>query len=418
MSIDFILPDIGEGIVECELVEWLVKEGEIITEDQPIADVMTDKALVQIPAMHSGVVEKLYYQQGDIAKVHSALFAMTPEGELVNRKAEKVDCITNTVAKENDKSIPNNETLSIIKVAMPLTPNSTEKILASPAVRRVARELEVNIQQVKGSGKKGRVYKDDVLAYQVHSQQLSTRSNQHLHVSGGTRVEPIRSVKKLMASAMQESVSTIPHFTYCDEIDLTKLVHLRLALKADYAKQDIKLTMMPFFMKAMSLALKHYPIINSQVNTDCTELTYFNDHNIGMAVDAKVGLLVPNIKHVQTKSIINLAQDIMRLTDDTRSGRIAPEDLKGGTITISNIGAIGGKMATPIIHKPEAAIVALGKLQKLPRYNEQGDVKPRHIMQVSWSGDHRIIDGATIARFCNLWKSFLEKPSHMLVHMR
>ena len=216
---------------------------------------------------------------------------------------------------------------------------------------------------------------------------------------------------------MQNSVSTIPHFTYCEEIDLTELIALRGELKEVYAKQDIKLTMMPFFMKAMSLAIKEYPVVNSKVNDDCTELTYFNDHNIGMAVDSKVGLLVPNIKQVQTKSILDLANDIMRLTNDARSGRVASEDLKGGTITISNIGAIGGTVATPIINKPEVAIVALGKLQKLPRFNEQGDVEARSIMQVSWSGDHRVIDGGTIARFCNLWKSFLEKPSHMLVHM-
>ena len=170
-------------------------------------------------------------------------------------------------------------------------------------------------------------------------------------------------------------------------------------------------------MKAMSLAIKEYPLVNTKVNDDCTELTYFDDHNIGMAVDSKVGLLVPNIKQVQTKSILELANDIMRLTNDARSGRVASEDLKGGTITISNIGAIGGTVATPIINKPEVAIVALGKLQKLPRFNEQGEVEARSIMQVSWSGDHRVIDGGTIARFCNLWKSFLEKPAHMLVHM-
>jgi 2-oxoisovalerate dehydrogenase E2 component (dihydrolipoyl transacylase) len=417
MSIDFILPDIGEGIVECELVEWLVKEGEVISEDQPVADVMTDKALVQIPAMHSGVVEKLYYKQGDIAKVHSALFAMTPEADDVARKTEQADVVENAAVNKNDKSTISNENPSTAKLVKASTHNNPEKVLASPAVRRVARELEVNIQQVTGSGKKGRVYKDDVLAHQEHGQQLVVSNNQQVNMPGSTKVEAIRGIKKVMAAAMQESVSTIPHFTYCDEIDLTELIQLRSALKAEYAKQDIKLTMMPFFMKAMSLALKDYPVINSQVNADCTELTYFNDHNIGMAVDSKVGLLVPNIKQVQTKSIISLAQDIMRLTDDARSGRVSSEDLKGGTITISNIGAIGGTIATPIINKPEAAIVALGKLQKLPRYNEQGDVEARHIMQVSWSGDHRVIDGGTIARFCNLWKSFLEKPSHMLVHM-
>ncbi len=418
MSIDFILPDIGEGIVECELVEWLVKEGEIIVEDQPIADVMTDKALVQIPAMHSGVVEKLYYKQGEIAKVHSPLFAMTPDADTNTEDSAQVteqhDAETAVVKAQTTTNKATNSSGAVVHET---TENDTNnvvngKALASPAVRRVARELDINIHQVEGSGKKGRVYKDDVVAHSQHAQESIGKA-----VTGGITVEPIRGIKKVMATAMQNSVSTIPHFTYCEEIDLTELIALRGELKEVYAKQDIKLTMMPFFMKAMSLAIKEYPLVNTKVNDDCTELTYFNDHNIGMAVDSKVGLLVPNIKQVQTKSILDLANDIMRLTNDARSGRVASEDLKGGTITISNIGAIGGTVATPIINKPEVAIVALGKLQKLPRFNEQGDVEARSIMQVSWSGDHRVIDGGTIARFCNLWKSFLEKPSHMLVHM-
>lgn len=428
MSIDFILPDIGEGIVECELVEWLVKEGEIIVEDQPIADVMTDKALVQIPAMHSGVVEKLYYKQGEIAKVHSPLFAMTPEGDdgtndsvtaEANAQVETVN--TELVTKEVVAQSVSSQAVAPSPLkdepAVSNTKTDGSKALASPAVRRVARELDINIHQVEGSGKKGRVFKDDVVAYSQNGSSIGPTVVSGGAVIGGTSVEPIRGIKKIMATAMQNSVSTIPHFTYCEEIDLTELIALRTELKGVYAKQDIKLTMMPFFMKAMSLAIKEYPVVNSKVNDDCTELTYFNDHNIGMAVDSKVGLLVPNIKQVQTKSILDLANDIMRLTNDARSGRVASEDLKGGTITISNIGAIGGTVATPIINKPEVAIVALGKLQKLPRFNEQGDVEARSIMQVSWSGDHRVIDGGTIARFCNLWKSFLEKPSHMLVHM-
>ncbi|WP_057830945.1 dihydrolipoyllysine-residue acetyltransferase [Colwellia sp. TT2012] len=416
MSIDFILPDIGEGIVECELVEWLVKEGETIVEDQPIADVMTDKALVQIPAMYSGVVEKLYYKQGEIAKVHSPLFSMIVEGESSSNEAEAVTAEPEVKVAEAKATALAETPSPTTSVSCELSGNNTNpakgKALASPAVRRVARELDINIHQVTGSGKKGRVYKDDVVAHSQSGQGLVPKV-----VAGGTRVEPIRGIKKVMATAMQNSVSTIPHFTYCEEIDLTELIALRGELKEIYAKQDIKLTMMPFFMKAMSLAIKEYPLVNSKVNEDCTELTYFDDHNIGMAVDSKVGLLVPNIKQVQTKSILELANDIMRLTSDARSGRVASEDLKGGTITISNIGAIGGTVATPIINKPEVAIVALGKLQKLPRFNEQGEVVARSIMQVSWSGDHRVIDGGTIARFCNLWKSYLEKPSHMLVHM-
>ncbi|MAG77666.1 MAG: dihydrolipoamide acetyltransferase [Colwelliaceae bacterium] len=427
---DFILPDIGEGIVECEIVEWLVAEGEAIVEDQPVADVMTDKALVQIPAMHSGTVVKLHYAKGDIAKVHAPLFAIERAAEGSAPVAQSESAVqsttastTSNVANSEQSNVQNKAaTQQVSEVARELPKGG--KALASPAVRRVARELGINIHLVPGSGKKGRVYKEDVLAYQQGGSSTSTvaasqtpLAESAMQATGGTRVEPIRGVKAAMAKAMVNSVSTIPHFTYCEEIDLTDLIALRSQLKEQYAKQDIKLTMMPFFMKAMSLALKEFPIINAQVNDECSEITYFEDHNIGMAVDSKVGLLVPNVKQAQSKSILDLAKEITRLTNDAREGRVAQADLKGGTISISNIGAIGGTIATPIINKPEVAIVALGKVQKLPRFNEQGEVEARSIMQVSWSGDHRIIDGGTIARFSNLWKQYLEQPNTMLVSL-
>lgn len=439
MSIDFILPDIGEGIVECELVEWLVNEGDIIEEDQPIADVMTDKALVQIPAMHSGRITKLYYNKGDIAKVHSPLFSIEylVAGEVlsdannnIENKATAGKNVQPLAQPEKANERQQSSQVQQAHVASVSTAHNDEsthlevkKAIASPAVRRVARELNVDICQVNGSGNKGRVYKDDVLSFCQQSDVGSTllvaqqTHGSRIVSSGGKRVEPIRGVKAVMAKAMVTSVATIPHFTYCEEIDITDLLKIHRSLKAVYAKQDIKLTMMPFFMKAISLALKDFPVINSQVNDDCSEITYFDDHNIGMAVDSKMGLLVPNVKQVQFKSILDLANEITRLTGDARSGRVASGDLTGGTISVSNIGVIGGTIATPIINKPEAAIVALGKMQTLPRFNEQGDVEARAIMQVSWSGDHRIIDGGTIARFCNVWKSFLESPTTMMMHM-
>jgi 2-oxoisovalerate dehydrogenase E2 component (dihydrolipoyl transacylase) len=174
---------------------------------------------------------------------------------------------------------------------------------------------------------------------------------------------------------------------------------------------------MPLLIKALSLSISAFPIVNSRVDGDFSEITYLASHNIGMAVDGKTGLLVPNIKDVQQRSIIDIAHEVTRLTDAARSGVINPADLKDGTITISNIGAIGGISASPIINKPEVAIVALGKIQKLPRFNDEGQLEERHIMTMSWSGDHRVIDGATIARFNNSWKAYLENPSTMLANM-
>ncbi|QQX82352.1 dihydrolipoyllysine-residue acetyltransferase [Shewanella sp. KX20019] len=412
---EFLLPDIGEGIVECELVEWLVSEGDTVVEDQPIADVMTDKALVQIPAIKNGKIAKLHYRKGQLAQVHAPLFAIEVAAETpvattttVNTQVEPV---ANTVMSES------------------AAPASQGKALASPAVRRMARVLDIDISTVKGTGKNGRVFKEDIERHQ--SPAVSTSINvpsvtapasgnvsDTQAIATGDRIEPIKGVRAVMARMMTESVSTIPHFTYCEEFDLTELVALRESMKKKYSTDELKLTMMPFFMKSMSLALAQFPDMNSRVNADCTEQTLLSSHNIGMAVDSKVGLLVPNVKDVQNKTILQVAAEITRLTTAARSGRVSPADLKGGSISISNIGALGGTVATPIINKPEVAIVALGKLQVLPRFNAAGEVEARKIMQVSWSGDHRVIDGGTIARFCNLWKLYLEQPQEMLLAMQ
>ncbi|MGI2128607.1 dihydrolipoyllysine-residue acetyltransferase [Shewanella oncorhynchi] len=420
---EFLLPDIGEGIVECELVEWLVSEGDWVEEDQPIADVMTDKALVQIPAIKAGKIAKLHYRKGQLAKVHAPLFAIE-----VEQAASALAATTNTDTVAN--AAPAAQAVSA-------EPARQGKALASPAVRRMARSLDIDLSQVPGTGKHGRVYKEDITRFQQGASNVSapsvaqvkeasvqaTQASQtqvptSIVTQRADTVEPIRGVKAVMARMMVESVSSIPHFTYCEEFDLTDLVALRESMKVKYSSDEVKLTMMPFFMKSMSLALGQFPVMNSQVNADCTELTYKARHNIGMAVDSKVGLLVPNIKDVQDKSILEVAAEITRLTQAARSGRVAPADLKDGTISISNIGALGGTVATPIINKPEVAIVALGKLQTLPRFNVKGEVEARQIMQVSWSGDHRVIDGGTIARFCNLWKQYLEQPQEMLLAMR
>jgi 2-oxoisovalerate dehydrogenase E2 component (dihydrolipoyl transacylase) len=380
---------------------------------------MTDKALVQIPAKYTGKVEKLYYQKGDIAAVHSPLFQMSIAGQSAEPDVSSavVKAQTNAVTKSAEKSAP----------ASSATKQLNKKAVASPAVRRKARELDVDLTQVPGSGKNGRIYKQDIEDFlnetpsQETQQQAAPKAAEPAAtvtaVSGGSRVEPIKGIKAAMAKQMVASVSTIPHFTFCDEIDLTKLIAMRSELKEQYKQQGVKLTMMPFFIKALSLAIKQFPVLNSQVNDDCSELTYFDDHNIGMAVDSKIGLLVPNIKSCQSKSIVDVANEVTRLTEAARDGRVSPDDLKGGTISISNIGAIGGTIATPIINKPEVAIVALGKLQHLPRFDAQGNVISAAIMQVSWSGDHRVIDGGTIARFNNLWKSYLEDPAKMMMAM-
>nr|WP_262983824.1 2-oxo acid dehydrogenase subunit E2 [Halomonas elongata] len=217
---------------------------------------------------------------------------------------------------------------------------------------------------------------------------------------------------------MVESASTIPHFQYGEEIDVTELLALRERLKPRAEASEMRLTLMPFFMKALALAVEAFPILNSRLDAEAEEIHYLPHCNVGMAVDGKAGLMVPNVKNVGRLSLLEIAGEVQRLTADARDGRVSQADLRDGTISISNIGALGGTYAAPIINAPEVAIVAIGKTQWLPRFDDQGEVVSRAIMTATWAGDHRLIDGGTIARFCNVWKGFLEKPETMLLELR
>ncbi|MEP0174677.1 MAG: 2-oxo acid dehydrogenase subunit E2 [Paraglaciecola sp.] len=395
---DFILPDIGEGIVECEVVKWLIVEGQKIKEDDPVVEVMTDKALVEIPAKYSGVVTKLYYGEGEIAKVHFPLFS--------------IDTVNTNTIQVNETVLPNAEisadnSPSKVEWQTKNIESTPSKALASPAVRRLAKEMGIDLATVKGTGDKGRVLRDDLSQFVVSdSDDKSNKAN--------NTVEVIKGVKASMAKKMSHAALTVPHFSVSEEIQLDKLIDVKSQLLDTYLQKQLKLTFMPFFIKAISLALHQFPIINAQVNDDCSEITYMDTHNIGFAIDSKVGLLVPNIKGVERFSIMDITSQYNELVDRARLGRVKTEELKGGTITVSNIGVLGGTVATPIINTPESAILALGRIQRLPRFNEQDKAIAVNIMQVSWSADHRIIDGSTLVKFNNLLKSYIENPISLL----
>lgn len=414
----FILPDIGEGIVECEIVKWCIQEGDLVEEDQVVVEVMTDKAVVEIPAKHQGVVTKLHYAQGDIAQVHTPLFDQTiASGGPLATNNSAVDRVVQH-SPEEQLAVSSANATSYAK---------TGKALASPAVRRVAREKNVDLSMVAGSGKKGRVLKEDIERFiegkrQATQSQAKSTKNAVVTSTGQDsdvlETIPMRGIKAAMAKQMLASVTTIPHFTVSDELVMDELIALRKALKPEFEKQGVKLSFMPFFIKALSLALHEFPVVNSRLNKDESELHYLRSHNIGMAVDSKIGLLVPNIKNVQNLSLFEVAKECDRIIASAREGKLSNADLSNGTISISNIGAIGGMTATPVINKPEVAIVALGKTQKLPRFGDDGEVFAQNIMMLNWSGDHRVIDGATMVRFNNLWMSYLQSPQLMLMHLK
>ncbi|WP_371931856.1 2-oxo acid dehydrogenase subunit E2 [Halomonas sp. MMSF_3323] len=425
-----MLPDIGEGIVECEIVEWHVAQGDEISEDQRLVDVMTDKAMVEITAPEDGVVAELYVAKGEMAKVHAPLFAYQVAGAAAGEAPAVEEASPPTPTPKSDSPVH--------KAASEGGKGPYGRIPASPAVRRLIREHQLRLEDIPGSGRQGRVLKEDVLNFldgARHSGAASAAdsgsdsgaesagagspagTDATARDEGEVRVEPLRGVRAAMARQMVAAASSVPHFQYGEEIDVTDLLALRGRLKPQAEARDVKLTLMPFFIKALALAIDEHPLVNARLNDEATEIHYPPHCNVGMAVDGKAGLMVPNIKGCERLSLLEIAAEVQRLTEAAREGRVAASDLKGGTISISNIGALGGTYAAPIINIPESAIVAIGKTQWLPRFDEAGQVVRRGIMTVTWAGDHRLLDGGTIARFCNAWKGYLEDPESMLLHL-
>lgn len=319
--------------------------------------------------------------------------------------------------------------------AEPAAPGSTPKlgadgkVLATPAVRRIARENGVDLATVPATGKDGRVLKSDVMAFLAGDvAALDTSAGAPAGAPAAApavgagipadETRPIKGLQRTMVKTMNTAWA-VPHFGYADEVQMDALMALRASLKPAAEARGTKLSFMPFIIKAVSLALKQYPDLNAAVNSDETEVTIKGAHNIGVAIDSPRGLIVPNIKGVQNLSIFEVAAELNRLIDAAQAGKVSPEDLKGGTFTLSNIGAIGGTYASPIINLPSVAIAALGKTQRVPRFaGDSDEVVPAHIMNVSWAADHRVVDGANMARFSNQWKAYLEDPMAMLTDMR
>lgn len=407
--VPFNLSDIGEGITEVVVKEWFVNVGDKVAQFDNICEVQSDKASVTITSRYDGVISKLHYKVDDTAKVGLPLVDIEVEGE--NSESESSGSDTGA-SSNSDEEVKNVDIFS-----------SHGKALATPAVRRIAGEHKIDISSVKGSGKSGRVMKEDILAF-ISGKQTETASptvgSQSSNVApavvftGTDRTVPITGYTKAMVKTMT-AANAVPHFVYSDEVDVGALIKMRLKLKEAAEKRSIKLSYMPFFLKAASLALNQYPILNASVNADCSELTYKARHNIGMALDSPNGLVVPNIKDVQSLQLFDIAREMDRIITAGRNGTLGPKDITGGTFTLSNIGSIGGTYTKPVLLLPEVAIGALGRFQKLPRFGKTGAVEESNIMCISWAADHRVVDGATVARFSNVFKELIENPIELLV---
>uniref|UniRef100_A0AAX7VKC1 Dihydrolipoamide acetyltransferase component of pyruvate dehydrogenase complex n=1 Tax=Astatotilapia calliptera TaxID=8154 RepID=A0AAX7VKC1_ASTCA len=419
--VQFKLSDIGEGIMEVTVKEWYVKEGDKVSQFDSICEVQSDKASVTITSRYDGVIKKLYYDVDATAFVGKPLVDI--ETESGSGEISEEDVVeTPAMAQEE-------HTHQEIK---------GHKTQATPAVRRLAIENNIKLSEVVGTGKDGRILKEDILnflakqtgailpptpfqeiqtpppapaAAPAAAKPVSTKAavkpppaTPKPVFTGKDVTEPLKGFQKAMVKTMTVALK-IPHFGYCDEVDLSRLVALRSELKPLAESRGVRLSYMPFFIKAASLGLHHFPILNAS-------------HNIGLAMDTSQGLLVPNVKNVQLLSVLEIALELNRLQVLGASGQLGTADLMGGTFTLSNIGSIGGTYAKPVILPPEVAIGALGKIQVLPRFDAAGQVVPAHIMKVSWSADHRIIDGATMCRFSNLWREYLENPASMVLDLK
>jgi pyruvate dehydrogenase E2 component (dihydrolipoamide acetyltransferase) len=412
MLYEFKLPDIGEGVAEGEVVRWLVKEGDELREDQPMVEIMTDKATVEISSPRAGRVAKRMYAEGQTCPVGKVLIAIDiDEGARADAKppagsAAAAAAPAGTPAHEH---VPRGNGVSARDAG----------VLAMPATRKLAREIGVDIRDVTGSGPGGRVTADDVRAHgggagagKGRSPAPAAKPGAAAPASGDVRI-PFRGVRKKIAENLIRSKQTAAHYTYVEEIDCTDLVALReranMKLAKD-AKPPVKLSFLPFIIRATTMALAQFPQLNASLDDAASEIVQHGRRHIGLATATEAGLIVPVIRDADRFTVVELAAEIERLAGLTRSGKAAREDLSGSTFTITSLGALGGLMATPIINHPEVAILGVHKIVKRPAVRDD-KIEIRNLMNLSISVDHRAVDGYDAARFVAAIKASLEAPA-------
>ena len=389
MTYELHLPDIGEGVAEGEILKWMAKEGDQIKEDQPIVEVMTDKVNVQIPAPRSGKVLQILVKEGDVAKVGQTIMV--------------IDDGSGTGAAVAAVPTPAQAHAAAPLVAAP-QPSPPGGVLATPATRKLARELGVDIFAVRGSGPQGRVTEDDVRktasAPRPGTATVTVQTPRPASAKAGPMEElvPLRGIRKTISERMLKSLQTTAQVTHVDEADMTELVLLREAFKGSAEKRGVRLTFLPFIIKAIVPALKEFPYVNSSLDEQNGNIVLKKYYNIGVATDTEQGLVVPVVKDADMKDIFELAGEIEKLADKARKGQLSLDEVRGSTFTITNVGAIGGVFATPIVNIPEVAILGLHKITKRPVVRD-GKVEIRDTTYLSLSFDHRVVDGAYAARF-------------------
>jgi pyruvate dehydrogenase E2 component (dihydrolipoamide acetyltransferase) len=442
MAIDFKLPNLGENIEAGDIINVLVKEGDVIKANQGIVEVETGKATVEIPCPHAGTISKLHIKAGQSVKVGSVLAtieagAASAAAPAAPKAAPAAPAAPPKVAAPvaaapAPVAAPAPQPVAAAPAPAPAVAavaESTEiPAAAGPSVRRLARELGIDLGRVTGSGPGGRITREDVVAAvrQGSSQQssggFSSARTSHLPEGetsrdnyGVVQRQKLTKIRKLIAANMVRSMQTIPQLTNFDDADITELERIRKASLDDYAKNGVKLTMMPFVIKAVAQALRLHPIMNSSLDIENDQIVYKDYVNIGIAVDTDRGLVVPVLRDVDRMPIPAVAQALQDIAERGRTNKFTLDDQSGGTFTISNLGAIGGTYSTPIINPPEVGILLTGRSRKMPVVVEGDKVEVRLLMPLSITYDHRIVDGAAAARFLNDVKNYLQVPGRLLL---
>ncbi len=466
MPKEVVLPELAESVVEGEILRWLVSEGETLKKDQPFVEVMTDKVTVELPSPYEGVLLQKLVKEGQVVPVHAPIALIAEPGEVAAPISDKKPEPAPGLQAQEERSIvepgrvaeDDGANLSLFKPdtkqeqvknpfskAAPLSASPSTatvqahgRVIAVPAARKLARELGLEIAQIPGSGPNGRVRVEDVKAYAEKSRtqppvaaastpapergsppslpglapvQYKTPKG---YENQETRV-PLRGLRRAIAQQMMASHLYTVRTLSVDEVDMTELVALRGRLKPEAEAQGVKLSYLPFIFKAVAVALKKFPALNSSLDETRQEVVLKHYVNIGMAVAAENGLIVPVVRDVERKSLLQLAREINDLAEKARTGKLSPEEVSGSSFSITNIGSIGALFSFPIINVPDAAILGVHSIQKRPVVGERDEIVVRQMMYLSLSFDHRLVDGAEAARFCKEVIRLLEKPERLFL---
>jgi 2-oxoisovalerate dehydrogenase E2 component (dihydrolipoyl transacylase) len=415
------MPDIGEGIAEVELSVWHVKVGDMVVEDQVLADVMTDKAMVDIPSPVHGKVIALGGVPGEVMAVGSVLISIEVEGAgNVKESAQPV------AAAVKEAPAPKVEAVVESKPAPAAAPRAAvcqgpmvareadERPLASPAVRKHALDLGIQLRLVRGTGPAGRVLHEDLEAYLAQGQSNASTATAAYAQRNDEEQIPVIGMRRKIAQRMQDATQRAAHFSYVEEIDVTAVEELRAHLNEKHGATRGKLTLLPFLVRALVVALRDFPQINARYDDEAQVITRLGAVHVGIATQADIGLMVPVVRHAEARSLWDNAQEISRLATAARTGKAARDELSGSSITLTSLGALGGIVSTPVLNLPEVAIVGVNKIVERPMV-VKGQIVIRKMMNLSSSFDHRVVDGMDAAQFIQAVRGLLEQPATLFV---